>query len=90
MNDNLNANAGKFHFFLSLYEDQTITVENDVIKSSSVEELLGVIIDSNLNFKKNILSLCKKANRKLHALSRVSKYITLNKRHILMKPFIIS
>ena len=67
-----------------------ITVENCVIKSSGVEELLGVTIDSNLNFKEHILSLCKKANRKLHALSRVSKYMTLNKRRILMKSFIIS
>ena len=71
MNNNLRANAGKFHLFLSPYEDQTITIENCVIKSSDVEELLGVTIDCNLNFKEHILSLCKKA--KLHALSRVSK-----------------
>ena len=69
MNNNLKANAGKFHLFLSPHEDQMITVENHVIKSSGVEELLGVTIDSNLNFKEHILSLCKKANRKLHALS---------------------
>ena len=74
MNNNLKANAGKFHLFLSPYEDQTMTVENYVIKSSGIEELLAVTIDSNLNFKERILSLCKKANRKLHALSRVSKY----------------
>ena len=49
-------NAGKFHLFLSPYVDQTITVENYVIKSSGVEELLGVTTDSNLNFKENILS----------------------------------
>ena len=75
---------------LSPYENQMITVENCVIKLSGVEELLGVAIDSNLNFKVHILSLCKKANRKLHALSWVSKYITLNKRFILMKSFVIS
>ena len=66
-----------------------ITVENHVIKSSGVEKLLGVTIDSSLNFKEHILSLCKKTNRKLHALSRVSKYMTFNKRRILMKSFII-
>ena len=44
MNNNLKANAGKFHLFLSPYEDQTITVENCVIKSSGIEELLGVTI----------------------------------------------
>ena len=90
MNNNLKANAGKFHLFLSSYEDQAITVENCVIKSSGAEELLGVTIDSNLNFKEHILSLCKKANHKLHALSRVSKYVTLNKCRILMKFVIIS
>ena len=40
--------------------------------------------------KEHILSLCKKVNRKLHALSRVSKYRTLNKCRILMRSFIIS
>ena len=69
MNNNLKANAGKFHLFLSPHEDQMITVGNRVIKSSGVEELFGVTIDSNLNFKEHILPLCKKANRKLHALS---------------------
>ena len=47
-----------------------LTAENHLIKSSGVEELLGATIDSNLNFKEHILSLCEKANRKLHALSR--------------------
>ena len=45
MNDNLKANAGKFHLFLSPYEDQMITVKNYVIKSSGVEELLAATID---------------------------------------------
>ena len=67
-----------------------IIVENYVIKSSDVEELLGVTIDSNLNFKEHILSLRKKANCKLQALSCVSKYMILNKCCILMKSFIIS
>ena len=51
MNNNLKANAGKFHLFLSPYEDQTITVKSYIIKSSGVKELLGVTIDSKL-FKK--------------------------------------
>ena len=89
INNNLKGNAGKFYLFLSPYEDQTIRVENYVIKSSGVEELLRVTIDSNVNFKEHILPLCKKANHKLHVLSRVSKYMTLNKRRNLMKSFII-
>ena len=46
-----NHGTGKFHLFHSLYEHQTITGQNYVIKSSGVEELLGVATDSNLNFK---------------------------------------
>ena len=90
MNNNLKVNAEKFHLFLSPHEDEMIIVENHVIKSSGVEEFLRVTIDKNLNFKEQILSLCKKANRKLHTLSQVSKYMTLNKGRILMKSFIIS
>ena len=47
MNNNMKANAGKFHLFLSPYEDQTITIENHVIKPIGVEEFLGITIDSN-------------------------------------------
>ena len=43
MNNNLKANAEKFHLFLNPHEDQMIIVENHVIKSSGVEKLLGVI-----------------------------------------------
>ena len=75
MNNNLEANVKNFHLFLSPCEDQTITVENYVIKSSRVKELLEVTTVSNLNFKKHVLSLCKKTNCKLHAVSCISKYI---------------
>ena len=55
MNNNLKDNAGKSHLFLSPYEDQAITFENVIIKSSGVEKLLGVTIDSNSNCKEHIL-----------------------------------
>ena len=90
LNNNLKTTAGKLHLFLSPYEDEMITVENYVIKSSDVEELLEITIHSNLNFSEHILFLCEKANCKLHVLFRFSKYMILNKRRILMIPFIIS
>ena len=37
MSNNLKANAAIFHFFVNPYENQTITVENYVIKSSDVK-----------------------------------------------------
>ena len=61
--------------------------ENFTINSSYAKVLLGVAIDSNLSFSENGSHSYATANRKLHALSRVSKYISLEKR---MKSFIIS
>ena len=52
--------------FLKSCEDHPITVENYVVKSNGVEELLGLTMNSYLNFKEHILNLCKKTNRKLH------------------------
>ena len=37
-----------------------------------------------------IISLCSKDNRKLSALARVSKYMDINKRRIIMKSYIFS
>ena len=47
------------------------------IKASKKEVLLGVKIDSDLTFKPHVTSICSKANQKLHALTRVSKYTSL-------------
>ena len=60
------------------------------IKAIKEEVLLGVRINSDLTFKEHVTSFCSKANQKLHALTRVSKYISLQKRRILMKSFITS
>ena len=60
------------------------------IKASKEEVLLGVRIDSNLTFKEYVTIICSKANQKLHAITGVSKYMSLQKRRILMKSFITS
>ena len=86
----LKDNAKKFHLFLSPFVDKAINIENLTIKSSYAEVLLGMTNDSSLSFSECVTYLCAIANRKLHALSRVSKYICLKKRRILMKSFIIS
>ena len=80
----------KSHFLLSPYETKSIQIQNSCIKASFSEELLGIKIDSNLTFHNHITSLCSKANKKLSALSRVSKYMNTNKRHMLMKSYIFS
>ena len=86
----LKANAKKFHLFVIPFVDNAINIKNITIKSSHAEVSLGVTINSNLSFTKHEMYLCATANRKLHALSRLSKYISLKKRRILTKSFIIS
>ena len=86
----LMANSSKSHFLISPYKTKSIQIQNSCIKVSSSEELLGIKIVSNLTFHDHIISLCSVANKKLSALSRVSKYMGINKRRILMKSYIFS
>ena len=86
----LKANANKFHLFLRPFIDKTISIEGFIIKSSKAKVFLVITIDSNLSFTDDVTYLCVTAKRKLYALSRVSRYIILEKRRIFMKSFIIS
>ena len=84
------ANPAKFHFLLSPFIERSIKIMGSTTKTSKEEVLLGVRIDSDLTFKEHVTSICSKANQKLHALTRVSKCMSLQKRRILMKSFITS
>ena len=64
-------------------------MEYDPIESKE-EVLLGVRIDSDLTFKEHVTNICSKANQKLYVLTRISKYLSLQKCRILMKSFITS
>ena len=83
-------NPGKFHFLLSPFVYRPTKIMGFTIKASKKEVILGMRIDSNLTFKEHITSICSKANQKLYALTRISKYMSLQKRRILIKSFITS
>ena len=53
-------------------------------------KLLGVTLDNKLNFHEHVSNICKKANLKLHALARISNYMSQNKLRTLMKAFVES
>ena len=84
------ANPAKFHFLLSPFIERSIKIMGSTTKTSKEEVLLGVRIDSDLTFKEHVTNICSKANQKLYALTRVSKYLSLQKHRILMKSFITS
>ena len=87
------ANPSKFQvMFLGLKKDQHLALEinGDVITNSREVKLLGVTLDSQLNFKSHTKALCVKANRKLSAFPRVAKYMDIQKAKLLYKLFIVS
>ena len=88
--NHMKANADKCHLLVSSDESCAAKIEDFSIKNSTKEKLLRLNFDSNLSFKNNVTSLCKKASQILHALARISHYMDLNKRKNLMKGFITS
>ena len=56
------ANSSKSHFLTSPYERRTLKIHDSIITSSSTEELLEVLINSELTFHDHVTRLCSKAN----------------------------
>ena len=44
------------------------------IKNANCEKLLGIKVDSRLNFNENLGSIIKKTSRKINALSRITHF----------------
>ena len=68
------AKPSKFQvMFLGLKKDQYLALEinGDVITNSREVKLLGVTLDSQLNFKSHATASCVKANRKVSAFARL-------------------
>ena len=86
----LKANPDKFHLLLS-DTDQSLTMNVDGfdLSNSLKEKLLGVTVDSKLTFKDQVSELCTYASQKVHALSRVSNYMTFKQKKWIMSSFIM-
>ena len=56
---------------------------SEIFKEKEKVFLLGVTVDSEVNFKKHIGSLCSETQYKFHALIRLRKYLALEKARIL-------
>ena len=91
--NSLKANPGKFQFMILGDKQNTslvLNINGKKINNSREIELLGIVIDNQLKFKKQIENLCKKASFKLHALRRIRKFLTVEKARILANGFINS
>ena len=86
----MTSNNDKCHLITTSPDDVTIKIGCKDLTNEKNVKLLGVTIDHKLNFSDHVSKLCKKASIKLHALARVSKYMSMNKLRTIMKAFIES
>ena len=89
-NNFLKANADKCHLILSTDEPFSINIDNEVIKNSNNKKLLGINLNNRLGFDTHVANICNRVSKKLHALARISQYMSIHKRRMTMKAFIAS
>ena len=91
--NSLKVDPGKFQF-MALGANKNdcfnLNMAGKFILSSSQVKLLGIIIDYELKFKKQINELCRKASYKLHALQRIRRCLSVDKARLLPNAFIDS
>ena len=70
-------NKDKCHLLVlgQRYENVWVKIGDEKNWESAKQKLLGMEIGRNLNFDDHLISLCKKAGRKLAVLARLSMFI---------------
>ena len=90
-NNGLKANPNKFHLILSDPDDHySVQIDKSEIFNSKNKKLLGIKIDNKMTFNDHVSDICTKATQKLHALSRISNFMSFEQRQTTMKSFILS
>ena len=83
----MKANVNKCHLLLSATDALNFEISETVICNPKSKKLLGITFDNKLKFEKHIITICQRANRKLNALARLTPYMEVGKRRILMNVF---
>ena len=83
----MKSKADKCHLLVSFNEKVKIKIGIQEIANTKREKILGVHLDSRLSFDYHISEICKKANRKVCALARVTSGMSLSKKRTLMSSF---
>ena len=87
------ANPEKFQLmFLGLKDDLKLCIDinGNVVEMTDSVKLLGITIDSKLNFKEHVKSICKKTSNKVRAFTRIAPNLEYEKSTILYNSFILS
>ena len=83
----MKANKDKCHFIVSSNEHVSMELYNIEIEKSNCKRLLGIKIDSKLNFKEHLDRTIKKASRKISTLSSIASYMNIVKQRLLLNSF---
>ena len=75
---------------MSVTTSIAIKIKDNENLNSECEKLLGVTIDNKFNFNNHIQKILKKANQKVHVLARITRYMSIPKRKVLIDSFFIS
>ena len=88
--NNMKLSQNKYHLIVSgrKYENASVKIRNERIWESAKQKLLRKEIGRDLNFDDHVLSLCKKAGRKLAVLARLWKLMSFRQKRILMETFV--
>ena len=86
-NNHMKAKHDKCHLLMSTLTSISIKIKDYIIKNSDNEKLLGVTVDTNLNFNCHLENILKKASKKVHAIARITPYMSIPKRKLLMNAF---
>ena len=92
-NDNyLKLNEDKCKLLITKHNNDNVSAKigSEIITASESVKLLVIIIDNKLNFNEHISKLCKKVSQKIHALARISNFMSTEKLRKIMKAFIDS
>ena len=92
-NNHMRANPDKFHAIglgMKIPETLNFQLGNITIKSEDKVKLLGIDLDSKLNFYCHIHTICQKAAKQINALKRLSKFTTFESRMAIFRSFIMS
>ena len=83
----MKSNPEKCRLLVSTNDNVKIRIRNFQIENTKREKVLGIQFDNKLSFDYHLSEICKKTSIKLHGLVRVTPYMDLSKRKILMSAF---
>ena len=93
-NNEMQANPVKFQCFVitkkSMSDSIDFHISDKSITADITAKLLGVYIDTKLNFEEHVSRLCKRASWHINAISRVSKYLDKKSRLKLFYAFVLA